>query len=317
MTTRNAVIAWKRENKHNYVIVRRSGVRRSYYQTYGEDAMAIARILHKESAVRILHTGKGQDFASGRFLNRNTIPSLVLTMDDLARLHTLIERRGLTMDVINTRGRSLLTRNNALTAALGIQVPNSSSAPNAQATPSETSGEQPQPAGSPSRTGQTPTQSDEEKNDGPVILDYSREDALLPDKTIELKDKDGNVIYRVTGESLKAILEKMVRDGYSLKGLDLSNADLRDAVLKNADLSDAILTDANLRGARLQKAILTNADLTYANLSAANLYKADLTGATLVFADLRNAKVRKAIFKNTDRTSADLRGTGLDSQDKA
>ena len=316
-TARNAVIAWKRDNKHNYAIVRRFGIRGSYYQTYGEDAIAVARILHKESFVRVLHTGKGQDFASGRFLNRNTIPSLVLTTDEMARLHALIQKHGLTMDVITTRGRSLLKKRNALTTALGIQVPNSSSAPNAQATPSGTSGEQPQPAGSPSRTGQASTTSDEDKNDGLVILDYSREDALLPDKTIELKDKDGNVIYRVTGESLKAILEKMVRDGYSLKGLDLSNADLRDAVLKNADLSDAILTDANLRGARLQKAILTNADLTYANLSATNLYKADLTGATLVFADLSNAKVRKAIFKDTDRTSADLRGTGLDSQDKA
>ena len=296
MTARNAVIAWKRENKHNYVIVRRSGVRRSYYQTYGEDAIAIARILHKESAIRVLHTGKGQDFASGRFLNRNTIPSLVLTKDDLARLHTLIGKRGLTMDVINTKGGSLLTRSNALTAALGMQVPNSSSAPYAQATPSETSGEQPQPAGSPSRTGQTPTQSDEEKNDGPVILDYSREDALLPDKTFELKDKAGNVIYLVTGESLKTILEKMVKEGYSLKGLDLSKADLRDAVLKNADLSDTNLTDANLRGARLQKANLSNADLTYANLRAANLYKTDLSNATLTFADLKDANTKKAIF---------------------
>ena len=288
MTARNAVIAWKRENKHNYVIVRRPGIRRSYYQTYGEDAISIARILHKESAVRILHTGKGQNFASGRFLNRNTIPSLVLTMDDLARLHTLIERRGLTMDVINTRGRSLLTRNNALTAALGMQTPES----NAQA-PTPHAGNQPASA---TPNGQRPDAADEEQNDGPVILDYSRDDALLPDKTFELKDKAGNVIYLVTGESLKTILEKMVKEGYSLKGLDLSKADLRDAVLKNADLSDTNLTDANLRGARLQKANLTNADLTYANLRAANLYKADLSNATLTFTDLKDANIKKAIF---------------------
>ena len=317
MTARNAVIAWKRENKHNYAIVRRLGARGYYYQTYGEDAVAIARILHKEASVRILHTGKGQDFASGRFLNRNAIPSLVLTTGDMARLHALIGKRGLTMDVITTRGRSLLRKRNVLTAAMGMQVPDGSPAPNSQAAPSPTTSGQPRPADPSSRTGQTPTPSDEDPNDGPVILDYSRDDALLPDKTIELKDKDGNVRYLVTGESLKTILEKMVRDGYSLKGLDLTAADLRDAVLKNADLSDAILTDANLRGARLQKAILTNADLTYANLRAASLYKADLTGATLVFADLRDAKVRKAIFKDTDRTSADLRGTGLDNQDNS
>ena len=317
LTARNAVIAWKRENKHNYAIVRRLGARGYYYQTYGEDAIAIARILHKEASVRILHTGKGQDFASGRFLNRNAIPSLVLTTGDMARLHALIGKRGLTMDVITTRGRSLLRKRNVLTAAMGMQVPDGSPAPNSQAAPSPTTSGQPRPADPSSRTGQTPTPSDEDPNDGPVILDYSRDDALLPDKTIELKDKDGNVRYLVTGESLKTILEKMVRDGYSLKGLDLTAADLRDAVLKNADLSDAILTDANLRGARLQKAILTNADLTYANLRAASLYKADLTGATLVYADLRDAKVRKAIFKDTDRTSADLRGTALDNQNNA
>lgn len=317
MTARNAVIAWKRENKHNYAIVRRLGARGYYYQTYGEDAVAIARILHKEATVRILHTGKGQNFASGRFLNRNAIPSLVLTTGDMARLHALIGKRGLTMDVITTRGRSLLRKRNVLTVAVGMQVPDGSPAPYVQAAPSPATNGQPRPACTPSRTGQAPTPSDEDPNDSPVILDYSRDDALLPDKTIELKDKDGNVRYLVTGESLKTILEKMVRDGYSLKGLDLTAADLRDAVLKNADLSDAILTDANLRGARLQKAILTNADLTYANLRAASLYKADLSGATLVYADLRDAKVRKAIFKDTDRTSADLRGTGLDNQDNS
>ena len=320
-TARNAVIAWKRENKHNYVIVRRNGVRGSFYQTYGEDAIAIARILHKESSIKAMHIGKGQDFGSGRFFNRNTVPSLVLTKDDLARLNSLIEKRGLTMDVINTKGRSLLTKQNELTAALGIEIGRKSTSQNKDKNVQNAQPSQAEGLSKPTNTviigDETTIPKDEAQDDGPVILKYSRKDNPMADKTFELKDKSGNILYVVTGESLGTILEHMVKDGYSLKGLDLSNTDLRDTILKNADLSDSILTGANLRGAKLQKAILTNADLTNANLRVSNLYKADLTNSTLAFADMRDANIKKATLTGANLSSADLRGTGLEEQDRA
>ena len=320
-TARNAVIAWKRENKHNYVIVRRNGVRGSFYQTYGEDAIAIARILHKESSIKAMHIGKGQDFGSGRFFNRNTVPSLVLTKDDLARLNSLIEKRGLTMDVINTKGRSLLTKQNELTAALGIEIGRKSTSQNKDKNVQNAQPSQAEGLSKPTNTviigDETTIPKDEAQDDGPVILKYSRKDNPMADKTFELKDKSGNILYVVTGESLGTILEHMVKDGYSLKGLDLSNTDLRDTILKNADLSDSILTGANLRGAKLQKAILTNADLTNANLRVSNLYKADLTNSTLAYADMRDANIKKATLTGANLSSADLRGTGLEEQDRA
>ena len=129
-TTRKAVIAWKREDKHNYVIVNRNGIKGNRYQTYGEDAVAIARILHKERDLRMLHIGEGRNFRSGGYFDKNAVPSLTLTKDDIAKLKNILERRGLSMDVINTRGHSLLSKNNELSTTLGIHKTRISVVPN-------------------------------------------------------------------------------------------------------------------------------------------------------------------------------------------
>ncbi|MFJ9209653.1 pentapeptide repeat-containing protein [Streptomyces sp. L-9-10] len=87
------------------------------------------------------------------------------------------------------------------------------------------------------------------------------------------------------------------RDGkgtINLKGMRLSDADLRGVDLSEANLSGAVLPDcnlngANLSGANLGKAVLKRADLTGANLTGANLAGADLTEASLDAAHLDGA----------------------------
>lgn len=79
-----------------------------------------------------------------------------------------------------------------------------------------------------------------------------------------------------TPESVKLGRAAMwaVRNGFSLSG----------AVLRDADLSGADLSCLDLRWADLRGANLTGADLRGANLAWADLRGADLTGARLEFA---------------------------------
>ena len=78
--------------------------------------------------------------------------------------------------------------------------------------------------------------------------------------------------------------------GADLSEANLSKADLTWADLRGADISEANLSEAGLRGADLSEANLSEADLTWADLSEANLSKADLTWADLRWANLRGAK---------------------------
>jgi uncharacterized protein YjbI with pentapeptide repeats len=97
----------------------------------------------------------------------------------------------------------------------------------------------------------------------------------------------------------------------TMKGADLSNADLRGAILDWADLEGAVLSEANLRGAHLRRVHT----ITGANLSKAMLSEADLRGAHLVGANLRGAILRKADLRSTYLSEADLRGAYLGEAD--
>jgi len=98
--------------------------------------------------------------------------------------------------------------------------------------------------------------------------------------------------------------------GASLRGANLSNADLRCANLSNADLFGA-----NLRGANLSNADLFGANLRGANLFGANLRNADLRDADLRCANLSNADLRGANLSNADLFGANLRGANLSNAD--
>lgn len=102
----------------------------------------------------------------------------------------------------------------------------------------------------------------------------------------------------------------------NLKGVDLSEANLRRANLRGVDLSEANLRKADLRGADLGKAVLIKtdfrqADLSNVNLKRVNLRGANLSDANLHKADLIGAKLRDTIFKKAILSEANLKKTFL------
>ena len=117
---------------------------------------------------------------------------------------------------------------------------------------------------------------------------------------IEIRNKSGEVIHTVDGDSLReADLRGMDLTRTNLRGMDLTGTNLAganltwtnlvEANLTGADLRGADLTRTNLRGANLTEAKLFGADLRWSNLSAADLRGADLTEAHLTEANLTDA----------------------------
>ena len=115
-------------------------------------------------------------------------------------------------------------------------------------------------------------------------------------RTIEIKNIDGDVIFKHTAEdnTITLTVEAAVSCGVSLskanlagaclavadlEGADLEGADLEGADISWADLKDAILKDANLKDANLKGAFLEGADLTEADITVANINWANLNGA--------------------------------------
>ncbi len=109
--------------------------------------------------------------------------------------------------------------------------------------------------------------------------------------------------------------------GLEVPDADLRDADFSDADLRDADFSDADLWEADLTGADLQngdfgKASLLSADLSGANLTIANLSDAvlsiaNLSGANLTAANLSDARVIAADLTDADLRDADFGGTLL------
>lgn len=120
MTERDAVLAWMRENKHNIAIVKEKGT----LKTYGEDAMAVARMLKIENKIKVIKVGTGESYKSDHFLRKNKVAKLTLTKEELVRLNEILKERKLTMDVINKKNKSVLTGLDDLSKALGIDKKN-------------------------------------------------------------------------------------------------------------------------------------------------------------------------------------------------
>jgi hypothetical protein len=100
--------------------------------------------------------------------------------------------------------------------------------------------------------------------------------------------------------------------GANLAQLALGDAVLRGANLHNADLRGAHLYGVNLQGANLKGANLRRADLTDGNLQGANLKGANLVNAELG-ANLKGANFQGANLDYCWITGADLRETNLDN----
>ena len=94
--------------------------------------------------------------------------------------------------------------------------------------------------------------------------------------------------------------------GKDLKGVDLSELNLRKTTILRTDLRGA-----NLSGSNLRDAVLMKINLTGANLSETDLRGAILGGATLQDANLRGADLIEANFREADLCGADLTGADL------
>ena len=115
---------------------------------------------------------------------------------------------------------------------------------------------------------------------------------------------------------VRIALERLLRNDFSLAGLELQNANLSEANLQNADLSLAKLenTDlslANLQDADLIQANLQDADLIQANLQNANLSEANLQNIDLSLANLQNTNLLGANLQNADLGEANLQNADL------
>ena len=117
-------------------------------------------------------------------------------------------------------------------------------------------------------------------------------------KTIEIKNINGDVIFKHTAEnnSIKITVEEAVNKNVKLNRANLANANLANAYLRGANLANANLIGANLANADLIGANLRDAELAGANLSDADLYRANLTQANLSDANLYNTNLEKVIL---------------------
>jgi uncharacterized protein YjbI with pentapeptide repeats len=109
--------------------------------------------------------------------------------------------------------------------------------------------------------------------------------------------------------------------GANLSGADLieanlSGADLIEADLRDADLSEAKLIKTQLWGADLRSAFLIRTDLTGANLAGAKLSAANFIGTILIEADLTMTEAVGTSFKQAILTGACIEDWNISSHTK-
>ena len=97
----------------------------------------------------------------------------------------------------------------------------------------------------------------------------------------------------------------------SLKGVDLSEANLEGVDFRRAYMEEADLSIANLKGANFVRAKLARVSFTAANLEGAYLDAADLEEGYLLAVNLECATLTAANLKSADLRSANLKGADL------
>ncbi|MCK4960467.1 MAG: pentapeptide repeat-containing protein [Planctomycetes bacterium] len=114
------------------------------------------------------------------------------------------------------------------------------------------------------------------------------------------------------GVSLRGVdLSKANINGINIEGADLILADFSGAFLASSNLAGAFLVDTNCREADLRFADLTRADCWVSDFTGANFSKANLTGASFVGTNLTRANFYGANLTGTDFTEANLTEANL------
>ena len=115
--------------------------------------------------------------------------------------------------------------------------------------------------------------------------------------------------YRLTNSSkpsteIQSLLNLLFRQNYEVFGGLI--VDLKGSWLKGSELQEAHLSEAILAGVRLQ-----GADVAGAHLQGADLWGTQLQGASLYQARLHGADLREARLQGTDLQEAQLQGANL------
>ena len=135
-------------------------------------------------------------------------------------------------------------------------------------------------------------------------------DQVAEEKTRLIRELGSGVNQMAVEAAERLRLRGWLVDG-SVKGADLSGANLQGADLRDANLQGVDLIGANLQGAILWDADLQGAELIGANLQGATLWNADLQGAFLKSAKLQGATLEVANLEGAFLTYADLEGANL------
>lgn len=94
---------------------------------------------------------------------------------------------------------------------------------------------------------------------------------------------------------------------------DFQHVDLSFAQLENAIMYEIYLCDSNLNGANLRNAELSGSNLEKASLAGAQLRNAIFDNSNMKFANLENADLRGASLMYTDLTNARIIKTKVQS----
>jgi len=144
---------------------------------------------------------------------------------------------------------------------------------------------------------------------------------LEPNDDIFLACEITSMFFRSTGCIIS--LQALQAENRHLQGIDLSGADLSNAIFEEAwidhanlegadlfgaNLERAMLTDTNLKGTNLWCAELKEAHLEYANLEEADFKSANLDEASLVWANLKGATLCRANLEGANLLGASLQG---------
>jgi uncharacterized protein YjbI with pentapeptide repeats len=95
--------------------------------------------------------------------------------------------------------------------------------------------------------------------------------------------------------------------------VDLTGAQLHDALLDGVNLSHAKLRNAILRNASVVGCDMRYCDLQHADLSGANLSFSNATGSYLNDSDMADARVDRTVLRECDLTNAVITSVDFDS----
>jgi uncharacterized protein YjbI with pentapeptide repeats len=116
-----------------------------------------------------------------------------------------------------------------------------------------------------------------------------------------MSEEEGRKMNTIKYSTLKSV-ERAVRAGKNLKGLDLFGVNF-----SGAKLSGAKLADVDFSGADMSDCDLSCAKLSWTSFAGVNLSRANFSGADLIMVNMKNANLQGGNFSGVSLAGVDLR----------